>query len=283
MRKSTLPLFFVVMLASGSALADDKAACFDASEKAQKLKNDKKLSDARQQFIICAREICPQAVRVECAKSLTEVESGMSTIVVRARDADGKDVIDVKVYVDGNLLLPKLQGTAVPIDPGAHKFRYEFPNGQSTEEDVLIAEGEKDRVIRAEMKGVAAGGGGGVGVGAGGGGGGGGGGETGGGGGAGPVPWIIGGVGLASLGVFIGLQVDAQGTYSNMKNGCGVTKTCDPNAVSSLGTEFGVSGVFLAVGAAALVTGVTWIIVASVGGHKSAEKAASIFTTGLKF
>ncbi len=271
-KRATIPLFVAVLLTSGAALADDKAACFDASEKAQKLKNDKKLSDARQQFIICAREICPQAVRVECAKALAEVESGMSTVVVRARDADGRDLIEVKVYVDGNLLLPKLQGTAVPMDPGAHKFRYEFPNGKSYEEDVLVAEGEKDRVIRVELKGDSGGGGGG-----------GGGGETHGGG-VGPVPWIIGGVGLASLGVFIGLQADAQSTYSNFKNGCGVTKTCDPNSVSSLGTEFGVSGVFLAVGAAALVTGVTWIIVAAASGHKTAEKAASIFTpSGLKF
>ena len=274
MPKSALGLFVAVMMSSGAALADDKAACFDASEQAQKLKASKKLSDARQQFIICARETCPQAVRVECAKSLAEVESAVSTIVIRARDAEGKDLIDVKVFVDGNLLLPKLEGTAVSVDPGAHKFRYELPNGKSVEEDVLIAEGEKDRVIRADFKDTSTGPGGG---------GGGGGGETHGGGGAGPVPWIIGGVGLASLGVFIGLQVDAQGTYSNYKNGCGVTKTCDPGAVNSLGTEFGVSGVFLAVGAAALVTGVTWIIVSAVSGHKTAEKAASILTTGLKF
>ncbi|HEY2370112.1 MAG TPA: hypothetical protein VGH87_27125 [Polyangiaceae bacterium] len=282
-KRATFPLFVAVLLTSATALADDKAACFDASEKAQKLKNDKKLSDARQQFIICARELCPQVVRVECAKSLTEVESGLSTVVVRARDADGKDLIDVKVYVDGNLLLPKLQGTAVPMDPGAHKFRYEFPDGRSYEEDVLIAEGEKDRVIRAELKGESAGGSHG-GVGGGGGGGGVGGGETHSGGGAGPVPWIIGGVGVVSLGVFIGLQVDAQGTYSNLKNGCGVTKTCDPGTVSSLGTEFGVSGVFLAIGAAALVTGVAWIVVAAVSGHKNAEKAVAVFTpSGLKF
>jgi hypothetical protein len=277
-KSAQLGLFFAVLFSSTAALADDKAACFDASEKAQKLRNDKKLAEARAQFIVCAREICPSVVRVECAKLLTEVENGLSTVVIRVRDADGKDVIDVKVYVDGNLLLPKLQGTAVPIDPGAHKFKYEFPNGTTSEEDVLIAEGEKDRVLRAEMKTGATSSGGNTGSGNTGGG------ETSGGGGAGPVPWIIGGVGLASLGVFIGLQVDAQGTYSNMKNGCGVTKTCDPNQVSSLGTEFGVSGVFLAVGAVALVTGVTWIIVSAVSGHKTAEKAASLFTpTGLKF
>ena len=278
MRNGVLCLALGLALAAPAiAHADDKAACFDASEKAQKLKNDKKLVDARAQFIICARESCPSVVRVECAKSLTDVENAMSTVVVRARDAEGKDLIDVKVYVDGNLLLPKLQGTAVPVDPGEHKFRYEFPNGTSVEDTVLIAEGEKDRVLRAELKETA------VSV-SGGGGGGGGGGETSKGGGIGPGPFIVGGIGLAALGVFIGLQVDAQGTYSDMKNGCGLSGSCDPSKVSSLGTEFGVSGVMLAVGGVALAAGVVWLVVDLVGGHKNAEKAASVFTpAGLKF
>ncbi len=273
MRKRASALVIALALAPAVAHADDKAACFDASEKAQKLKAEKKLSDARAQFIVCAREICPSVVRVECAKSLAEVENATSTIVIRARDAEGKDVIDVKVYVDGNLLLPKLQGTAVPIDPGAHKFRYEFPNGKTVEDDVLIAEGEKDRVLRAELKETAMTGGGG----------GGGGGETSKGGGIGAGPFIVGGIGLAALGVFIGLQVDAQGTYSDMKNGCGVSGNCDPSKVSSLGTEFGVSGVMLAVGGVALAAGVVWLVVAATSGHKTAEKAASVLTTGLKF
>ncbi len=281
MRKGALSLALALALVSLPTLAhaDEKAACFDASEKAQKLKNDKKLTDARAQFIICAREICPSVVRVECAKALAEVESSTSTVVIRARDAGGKDIIDVKVYVDGNLLLPKLQGTAVTVDPGAHKFRYEFPNGKTVEEDVLIAEGEKDRVLRIEAKGESA-----VVVDNNGGHGG---GETPKettGGGPGPAPWIIGGVGVVALGVFIGLQVDAQGTYSDMKNTCGVTGTCDKGKVDALGTEFGVSGVFLAAGAVALVAGVTWLVVSAVSGHKSAEKAAMAFSpTGLRF
>jgi hypothetical protein len=278
MRKGALSLALALVFVPALAHADEKAACFDASEKAQKLKNEKKLTDARAQFIICAREICPSVVRVECARALAEVESSTSTVVIRARDAGGKDIIDVKVYVDGNLLLPRLQGTAVTVDPGAHKFRYEFPNGKTVEEDVLIAEGEKDRVLRIEAKGEGAavvdnGGHGGETPK-----------ETTTGGGPGPVPWIIGGVGLAALGVFVGLQIDAQGTYSNLKDTCGVTGTCDKGKVDALGTEFGVSGVFLGVGAVALVASVTWLVVSAVSGHKSAEKAAMVFSpTGLRF
>jgi hypothetical protein len=190
----------------------------------------------------------------------------MSTVVVRARDSNGHDIIDVRVLVDGNVLLPKLEGTSVAVDPGQHKFRYEFPNGKVVEEDVLIAEGEKDRVIRVELKdsgpsGPPSGG------------------EGGGeksskGGGPGVAPWIILGVGAASTIAFVALQADAQSTYSSLNNGCGVTHSCDPGKVSALGTEFGVSGVFLAVGATGIVVGATWLIVAAVTGHHTSSSGS---------
>jgi len=245
------------------AIADDKGDCFDAAEKAQKLKDDKKLTEARPALLTCSRDVCPQQVRTDCVKWLNEVDTGMSTVVVRARDADGHDVIDVKVYVDDQLLLPKLQGTAVAVDPGQHHVRYEFPNGKVIEENVLIAEGEKDRVLRVEVKNDTAPAGGGTG-----------GAETTASHGPGPVPWIIGGVGVVALGVFIGLQADAQSTYSNYKNTC--APNCPSDKVSSLGTEFGVSGVFLGVAAAGLIVGATWLIVSAVTGGHAKEHAAKI-------
>lgn len=252
------------------AFADDTGACIESAEKAQKLRHDKKLAEARPELLTCSRDVCPQQIRNDCTRWLSDVDNAMSTVVVRARDSEGKDVIDVKVYVDGQLLLPKLQGTAVPVDPGQHKFRYELPSGKSVEDDVLIVEGEKDRVLRVNIP--SEGGqitteGGGAGEAKGGG--------------PGPVPWIIGGVGLAALGVFVGLQVDAQSTYSSMKNGCGATNppSCPSDKVSALGTEFGVSGVFLAVGAAAVVASATWLIVAAVsGGHPSPKTGALTIT-----
>jgi len=248
-----------------SATADDKDDCFNAAEKAQKLKTDKKLSLARPALITCSRDVCTQQVRSDCVKWLGEVDAAMSTVVVRARDTNGHDVIDLKVFVDGELFLSKLQGTAVTMDPGQHKIRYEFPNGKSVEEDVLIAEGEKNRTLRAELKegtgtgtettstgtpsptdgGTTSKGGPGVG------------------------PWIIGGIGLVALGVFIGLEADLQSTYSGLKNGCGSTAppSCDPGKVSSLQTEIDVAGVMFGVAVAGVVTSATWLIASAVTGH----------------
>ncbi len=267
-------LALALSLVPALAAADEKGDCFDAAEKAQKLKNEKKLTSARPALLTCSRDICPQQVRTDCVKWLAEVDQATSTIVVRARDADGHDVIDVKVYFDDQLLLPKLQGTAVAVDPGQHHVRYEFPNGKVVEDTVLIAEGEKDRVLRVEVKTETT---------PTGGGGGGGGGEPSHG--PGVVPWIIGGVGVAALGVFIGLQVDAQSTYSNMKNTCGATTpaSCDPVKVNGLGTEFGVSGVFLGVAAAGIIAGATWLIIAAVTGGHSKEHAALIIPGGIRF
>jgi hypothetical protein len=263
------------LLMAGVASADDKDDCFNAAEKAQKLKTEKKLSQARPALITCARDVCPQQVRQDCVKWLGEVDTAMSTVVVRARDAGGHDIIDVKVFVDGELLLSKLQGTAVAVDPGQHKFRYELPNGKILEEDVLIAEGEKDRVLRTDVKDAQAststGNAGTVAVSA----------ETQSNGGPGAAPWIIGGIGVVALGVFIGLEADVQSTYSGLKNGCGVTSTCDPSKVSSLQTEIDVTGVMFAVALAGIVTSASWLIVSAVTGHPKANTTGSFGITPL--
>ncbi len=275
-------LLGVVMLAAlgvvavaPAARADDKEECFNSAEKAQKLKNDKKLSAARQQVLVCARDVCPAVVKSDCVKWLNEIDTAIPTVTVRARDKDNHDVVDVKVYVDGQLLLSKLQGTSVPIDPGQHKVRYEFPNGQSTEETVLIAEGEKDRVLRVEMKSSgaveASGGGstsaggssqpppggeekkGGVGVG----------------------PWIVGGIGLASLIGFGIMEIPIQTGASDLQNGCGKTKSCTQAQIDSVQNLYVPAGILMGVGFAGLAVGVTWLIIAAATGGKPHEAPAA--------
>jgi hypothetical protein len=40
-----------------------------------------------------------------------------------------------------------LDGKPVPLDPGVHRFRFEQPNGVAHETQVLLREGEKNRVL----------------------------------------------------------------------------------------------------------------------------------------
>jgi hypothetical protein len=272
----TSMLALALVLTPKLALADDKADCFDAAEKAQRLKNEKKITSARPVLLICSRDICPQQVRVDCVKWLGEVDNSTSTVVVRARDADGHDLIDVRVLVDGVLLLPKLQGTSVAVDPGQHKFRYELPSGKVVEEDVLIAEGEKDRVIRIDLKDA------GVGAVTPPGGGGGGGSvveEKPKGGGPGAVPWVIGGVGLASLIGFAIVEIPIQSQFSDLQNGCGKTGTCTQAQKDSLTSLYAPAAILLGVGIVGVAVSATWLIVSAVTGHPKSTTGSSFGVT----
>jgi len=269
--RSTLVAFgFALASLPGLALADETGACIESAEKAQKLRHDKKLTEARPELITCSRDLCPQQIRTDCTKWLADVDNSMSTVVVRARDADGHDVMDVKVYVDGQLLTPRLQGTSVAVDPGPHKFRYELPSGKSVEDDVLIAEGEKDRVLRVNLPT-----------------------DTGvpvpvtpekpaSGGGPGPVPWIIGGVGLASLIGFAIIEAPIQSNYSNLKNTCGQTPAgCTDDQKSSVTSLYAPAGILLGVGIVGVAVSATWLIVSAVTGHKAPAAAGMLTVTPL--
>ena len=257
----------IAVLVPRAARADEKAVCFDAAESAQRLRRESKLQEARAELLTCSREVCPLYVRRDCAGWLAEVAASQPTVVVAARDANGRDFTDVKVTVDGKPFLQRLQGAAVPINPGDHVFRYERSDGKSSTEKILIVAGEKDRVIHVEIdkppaKGAAA--------------------ATPGDqapppgkpAGPGPGPWVIGGVGLAGLAAFGVLQGLAQTKYAKLEDGCSKTGSCDPGEVSAVRTQFIASGVSLGVGAAALVTGVTWLLVSSRKGAEAAPKVA---------
>ena len=245
------------------ASADVKEECVNAAEKAQALRRDEKLRAARAELLLCVRDSCPSFVHSDCVKWLGEVDQSMPTVVIRARDAAGHDAVDVKVSVDGQAFLPKLQGTSVPIDPGEHQFKYEFPSGQTVLETVLVAEGEKDRVLSVVPNVGAAPP------------------PTTGGtepsaGGVGPGPWILIGIGAASLVGFGVVETLAQVRYADYTDTCGKTHTCDASKVSSLGVAFGTGIALLGVGVVGVGVGLTWLLV---GGGKHAEKLPAPSTT----
>jgi hypothetical protein len=132
---------------SAIALAQDKAQCFDAASQAQSMRDAHKLVEAREQLRICARPTCPSMVQKDCTTWLDGVEQALPTIVLSAKDAEGRDLIDVSVTVDGQPLASKLQGDAVPMNPGPHTFHFQTGDGRSVDEQVLIREGVKNRDV----------------------------------------------------------------------------------------------------------------------------------------
>ena len=120
-----------VLVARG-ALADEKAACLDASSKGQTLRDQHKLVEARQQLRVCAAGGCPSVVQTDCAAWLADVEKAIPTVVLAAKNGAGADLFDVKVSVDGQPLASRLDGQALPLDPGPHAFRFEGADGRTS-------------------------------------------------------------------------------------------------------------------------------------------------------
>jgi hypothetical protein len=125
----------------------DVQACLGASEKGQRARSAGKLREARGRFLVCSSDGCPAMVRRVCAQWQGEVIATLPSIVLGAKDRAGRDLFDVSVSIDGELLARKLDGKSIPVDPGPHTFTFEMAGVAPVVERALVKEGEKTRVI----------------------------------------------------------------------------------------------------------------------------------------
>jgi hypothetical protein len=132
-----------------------KLACVQASDKAQQLRVAGKLVAARSALTQCVADACPNVVREACSQWLGEVNASLPSIVIGAKDSEGKDLLDLRVSIDGELVTEHLGGRALPIDPGRHKMRYEKADGAVVEEEILVGEGTKNRPVSVVFPGPA--------------------------------------------------------------------------------------------------------------------------------
>jgi len=221
----------VLALAPRIAVAASKAECVAAYEEGQQLRAKGALRDAREEFLVCADPACPNATRGQCTQWVTEVDQSMPTVTFAVTE-DGKDVTDVAVFVDDKPLATSLDGKALPIDPGAHKVRVER-GAEKTTMDVVIREGEKNRALELTL------------------------GEKG------PTPqpeqglgslspgvWVLGGIGVAGLGLFGVMGGVGLSEKSDAEDTC--APNCSDSEVGSIRAKFIVADVALGVGIASL-------------------------------
>lgn len=225
----------IALISSTPALAraDAVQACFDAAVDGQKQRDAGKLLAARERFIACAKG-CPDEVQKDCAKWLGDLEQTLPTVVFGARDDKGRDLLDVRVSVDGAAVADTSHGKPVPLDPGAHSVRFERDGAAPIDRMLVVRVGEKNRSVVVEFVGPKA---------------------------AAPsVPtatWVLGGVGVIGLGVF-GF-FGASGLSDYRKYGCDVG--CARDEKSSVDRQFLVADVALVIGVGSLAAAtVVWAL-----------------------
>ncbi len=119
--------------------------CLAASDASLKLDGAHKLRAERVQLLICASASCPNEIRKECVRRVDDVNQAIPSIVFEAKDSAGRDLIAVKVTMDGELLADRLDGTALGIDPGEHKFVFEMAGQPPIEKQFVVRESQKNR------------------------------------------------------------------------------------------------------------------------------------------
>ena len=165
-RLLSLGLAVAALAAPLRARATDVQACLSASEKGQRARSAGKLREAREAFLACGADGCPALVRKDCITWQGEIVAALPTVVFGAKDRAGRDLFDVTVSVDGEVILQKLDGKAVPVDPGPHTFKLETKGSAPVLERALVKEGERARAINVTFGGSAGGTGTGTGTGA---------------------------------------------------------------------------------------------------------------------
>lgn len=145
---SLVAAVIAVVAVSAPARADSpRDACIVASESGQELLHGGKLVDARARFVACATASCPGLVRDDCSRHLAEIEKALPSVVFEARDAAGALVTNVHVTIDDAApFTERLDGaTAIPVDPGEHRFTFDAAGFASVKKTVAFREGERGR------------------------------------------------------------------------------------------------------------------------------------------
>ncbi len=232
--------------ASRDAGANDTDRCVSDAEQAQRLRHDGHLRSARDSLVACARETCPGPVRVDCKKWLGEVDADLPSIVLRASEDDGRALMDVRVLIDGAVLVERLDGRAVSVDPGAHVLRYERADKTAVEQHVLVNQGEHGRLVsaafptpNARASGTST-----------------------------TMPWLVGAAGAVVAGGGAYLWIKGRSDRSALYSTCGLTASCLPADVTAAKTKLVVGDVGVAVGVVTMGIAAVWLVM--IGSKKDA-------------
>jgi hypothetical protein len=122
-----------------------------AVEQTEGMRTEGRYREARARLLECVNAQCGGDVRRRCAATLQKLDAVTPSIVVRAEDELGNDVTDVAVALGDEPLVSSLDGMAIPVDPGEHRFVFRRPGYDPVTQTLTIQRGEKFRSIDVQF------------------------------------------------------------------------------------------------------------------------------------
>lgn len=223
--------------------AAPKKQCIAAAESAQQLRSSGHLIEARKALAACTATTCPAVVRRDCGRWLEEIDAAQPSVTVKLEDSAGAETTEGRVLLDGAPTLQAADGRTTLLDPGVHKFVWTPRESGNVEQEVVIREGERNRVIvlravaamplhiepplppppvRAHS----------------------------------PLPYVVGGLGIALAGaggVLWGLGLNER---AGLTTSCAAAHTCAQNDIDASRTKLIVGDVLVGVGVVAVAAAI---------------------------
>jgi hypothetical protein len=200
----------------------------------------------------CSQLQCNAAIVQECVRFYGALEAETPTLVFSARKAEGGELTDVRVEMDGKLVSQQITGRPLATDPGPHNFVFIHAKRGLLRVSETARVGDKARVIEVtfpdpaakskvnEPPAPAARGG---------------------------VPamtYVLGGLGVVALGSFVYFRVTGVNDYNALNESC--SPGCDPADVDPIRSKFTYSYVSLGVGIASVAGAAAFYFAGRSGG-----------------
>jgi hypothetical protein len=123
------------------------SVCLEAFNSAQQWRDEDKLIDTRRALIACSQKGCPKILRSQCATWLDEVRLAVPSIVVAAKNTRGEDMVNVRLFIDGELATMMLTGRPIELEPGRHALRAEHLGARPIDRHLVIQRGVRNRSV----------------------------------------------------------------------------------------------------------------------------------------
>jgi hypothetical protein len=128
----------------------DAEGCAKSYERAQSLRQDAKLLEARSELLVCAQDACPAVLRKDCVTWLSEVTAQTPSIAVRVHGKDGCDRPDAQITLDGTLVPRGAEGRPIAVNPGSHSVQA-LVDGATADQVVVATTADKTRLVTIEL------------------------------------------------------------------------------------------------------------------------------------
>lgn len=246
--------------------------CEEVYEQAQVHHAAHKYLAARNESKQCAQVGCNEAIGGECMKLYELIASEMPSLVFSAHDAEGKELFDVQITVDGKPSLARLDGSSFELDPGIHSLRFEAPNLPPLETELAARVGDHHRLVEVTLGQPK------------------------------PLPvapppqapkappplgsrasappvlaYVLTGAGVVALGAFGYLQLRGHSDYNDLSQ---CKPACNPDSVDQVRSKIQLSYIPLGIGIAAIGAAVTLFIVQHENATPSAEVGLATINSG---